>query len=627
MEHCLEMCFVSSGGWFRTIRNGIPDENLRFCQISQRKFLTFGFYIGSKAHISIRNGNYGIYSSLTADDGLKYTKDSMSVNVFKDFKTGNSLNLKKEQSSESTAAPQLGAERYVGCYKCNTAFMIGAADVVGHALQCAKCGHSWTGDQSSVFCPVSSSAEKSSESGPPLGSIDCMHFSKCSGCSLSKNVNTPPVAVELQEFGQKRLAIDRNMRIPIICGNVERWRTHAKLAVRLSSTSSGRNLEIGLFEEKSHKVVPIPNCKVHHPAINTVIDILKEEALSWNIVAYDERTLSGMLRYVQVSVERSSGRVILALVWNAEQFKYTAPDAPRLIKALWSRRDEMSLAAIWLTLNHSVGNTVLSLDKAKWKLARADQDRQSGHCMESVLGLQVSFAPYAFRQANLDAFETLLRRVANMVPKGSDVVELFAGVGVIGLALLRERVLNSVTCTELNRLAEDGFQATKNKLPIELQSRARFLAASSSTCLNLLGSCDVIVVDPPRAGLEESVLNYLTDEGFKHRLSRQKVRLIYISCGFSAFQRDSQKLVSAGWVVKLLEGHVFFPGSNHIETLGVFDLEKTTDPVDVFLQQKKNHAPLSGSSVHVPRTQTHSKKARTRKSKSDSRGKRKVSAH
>jgi len=94
------------------------------------------------------------------------------------------------------------------------------------------------------------------------------------------------------------------------------------------------------------------------------------------------------------------------------------------------------------------------------------------------------------------------------------------------------------------------------------------------------GQCDeaeVLIVDPPRKGLDNGVLQLLTGKHPTANADHLK-RVIYVSCGFDALQSDSKELVSSGlWRIKSADGFVMFPGSDHIETVIVFD--KKSNPV------------------------------------------------
>jgi 23S rRNA (uracil1939-C5)-methyltransferase len=77
--------------------------------------------------------------------------------------------------------------------------------------------------------------------------------------------------------------------------------------------------------------------------------------------------------------------------------------------------------------------------------------------------------------------------------------------------------------------------------------------------LRLLKTSEVIVVDPPRKGLETFVLDAIDQS--------QAEQLIYLSCSTSSFIRDCGRLLKSGWSIEKAFGYLFFPGSNHVETL------------------------------------------------------------
>jgi tRNA/tmRNA/rRNA uracil-C5-methylase (TrmA/RlmC/RlmD family) len=82
--------------------------------------------------------------------------------------------------------------------------------------------------------------------------------------------------------------------------------------------------------------------------------------------------------------------------------------------------------------------------------------------------------------------------------------------------------------------------------------------------------CGLLVVDPPRKGLDEEVLTVLEMQRMQGDLG-QVTRIIYVSCGYEALERDSRRLIEAGWGLTHAKGFLLFPGSDHLETVAVFD--------------------------------------------------------
>jgi tRNA/tmRNA/rRNA uracil-C5-methylase (TrmA/RlmC/RlmD family) len=115
-----------------------------------------------------------------------------------------------------------------------------------------------------------------------------------------------------------------------------------------------------------------------------------------------------------------------------------------------------------------------------------------------------------------------------------------------------------------------------------------FVAAAGSDPEKFLQGADVAILDPPRKGIEPELLDYFcnangrtsgSDDESEDSASQEPItvnRLLYLSCGFSAFERDCQRLLGSGlWKLVSAEGFLFFPGADHIETLAVFDRIET----------------------------------------------------
>lgn len=347
----------------------------------------------------------------------------------------------------------------------------------------------------------------------------CPHFSLCSGCTLS-DIAAPPI-------WQEALAFFRSLNIapPLITGGFAQTRLKAKLAVR-------HGPEIGLFKKNTHDVISIPHCLVHHPAINAAVALLREEIVRHNLSTYSETTSTGILRYVQFFVERSTNRIQLALIVNTHD-KLEAFTQSLLKHDLWH--------SIWLNFHTTPSNTILS---SSWRLVHG-----SPFLFQTLNQTPVAFHPGAFSQAHLPLFERMLQKIETWVEPNDRILELYAGVGAIGLSLSRKA--RELTLIENNPFAHLCYQqAPKPNIAY------RCIDAKDAD----LSGYDLIIVDPPRKGLDPTLHKNLSAS-----------RLIYISCGFESFKRDSQELISSGWKLKEASGYLLFPGTNHVEILSLFE--------------------------------------------------------
>ena len=184
---------------------------------------------------------------------------------------------------------------------------------------------------------------------------------------------------------------------------------------------------------------------------------------------------------------------------------------------------------------------------------------------EAPLGVGLFFAPACFRQANLTQFAEIVKAIQRAIPKNARVVELYGGVATVGAHLLEKSL--SVRCSDENPWNAACVDLLKRGLPEALAEKLSYETAPAAVVARRgdLAHADVIVVDPPRKGLCADVLKALLRPAPKPR------RLIYVSCGFDALQRDLAALVAGRWRLERVEGHVLFPGADHVETLAVLD--------------------------------------------------------
>jgi tRNA/tmRNA/rRNA uracil-C5-methylase (TrmA/RlmC/RlmD family) len=162
--------------------------------------------------------------------------------------------------------------------------------------------------------------------------------------------------------------------------------------------------------------------------------------------------------------------------------------------------------------------------------------------------LKIPFHPGAFSQTHLPLFEKILWQIQEWVKPDERVLELYAGVGAIGLSLLNKT--KRVTMVENNPFAYLSFKETQVDLP--------YLCIDAKEAS--FSDWDLVIVDPPRKGLDKEILAKIDSS-----------RLIYVSCGFDSFQRDAKDLVSRGWKIKEAKGYLLFPGTNHVETVTLLE--------------------------------------------------------
>jgi 23S rRNA (uracil1939-C5)-methyltransferase len=155
-------------------------------------------------------------------------------------------------------------------------------------------------------------------------------------------------------------------------------------------------------------------------------------------------------------------------------------------------------------------------------------------------------------------FEHALRDILDNVPSGARVVDLYGGVGTIGLPAAK--IARSVVGVEINQSSVDLANLNAAKADIANYTAVAVPAERMDT--RVLKEADCVIVDPPRAGLHQRVIGYLLEAAPK--------RIIYLSCNPVTQARDLMML-APDYRAESVLGYDFYPGTLHIETLAVLD--------------------------------------------------------
>lgn len=167
---------------------------------------------------------------------------------------------------------------------------------------------------------------------------------------------------------------------------------------------------------------------------------------------------------------------------------------------------------------------------------------------DDLLGKKFEYNSDSFFQINLPIFEQTLSVIKGFVD-GQDIVDMYGGVGSIGLVVSETPVIVEV----------DEATAEMAKLNIQ-HKRAKVIHASSEKALDQIKSNKFLIVDPPRAGLHKSVVNQI--------LRVRPKTIVYLSCNPVTQARDL-KILDEEYKIKFFEGYNFFPRTPHIETLAI----------------------------------------------------------
>ena len=280
------------------------------------------------------------------------------------------------------------------------------------------------------------------------------------------------------------------------------------------------------------------------------VDELREAVKAWcheeGLSAWDRHSQAGFLRNLVVREGRRTGQLQARLVTSEGDFR--AAELAAAIPAdsvLWTR---------------SPGVAETTRD-GRTRVLRGEEQIE-----ERLLDLRFRISPDAFFQTNTEMAERLYSAAADMAGLSGQerVVDLYCGIGTIALALAG-RAKEVVGVEIVERAVADAIENAR----LNGISNARFFAGDVRTAMRPLleetGPVDVVVVDPPRAGLSQKIVRRV--------LEAEARQIVYVSCNPTTLAPNARQMVDAGYELRAVRPVDMFPQTPHIECVALLERE------------------------------------------------------
>ncbi len=301
----------------------------------------------------------------------------------------------------------------------------------------------------------------------------------------------------------------------------------------------------GFFRAGTHEVVENRRCLILPQETDAVKDAVMDYVNQFRISVYDEVAHKGLLRHIYVRRGVVSGQVLVCLVCNGERL-------PRVEELLKRLHKIPGFTTLVLSVNTKKGNAVLG--------DRFITLHGPGYIEDTLCGLNFRLSPRSFYQVNHHQAQRLYQAAITQagITKNDTVLDLYCGVGTITLAMAS--AAGKVIGVEVIPQAVEDARDNARRNGIE---NAEFFCGDAGQAALQLEKDgvkpDVVVVDPPRKGLNADTIEAL------HRM--QPRRIVYVSCDPATLARDVALLKSKGYQLKSAQAADLFPRCNHVETV------------------------------------------------------------
>ena len=301
----------------------------------------------------------------------------------------------------------------------------------------------------------------------------------------------------------------------------------------------------GFFRAGTHQVVENSRCLILPEEMDKVKDLVMDYVNQFRVTIYDESAHKGLLRHIYIRKGWVSGEILVCLVANGRKL-------PRLPELLDRLKTVPGFTSLVLSVNTQKGNTILGQECIPLY--------GNGYIEDTLCGLTFRLSPQSFYQVNHPQAERLYTAAIAQgeITKDDLVLDLYCGVGTITLCMAKH-AKKVIGVEVVEKAVEDAKENAKRN---HIENAEFFCGDAGKAALELERQGirpDVVVVDPPRKGLNADTIEALS------RMSPR--RIVYVSCDPATLARDVALLKEKGYALQNAMCADLFPRTAHIETI------------------------------------------------------------
>lgn len=325
----------------------------------------------------------------------------------------------------------------------------------------------------------------------------------------------------------------------------------------------------GFYAGRTHDIIANTDCALGVEKNKEILEIILQYMRENKIKSYDEKTGKGLIRHVLIRYGFKTKEIMVCLVVNGKRL----PKAERLIEKLIQIE---GMTSITISPNTRRDNVIMGDSyEILWG---------QGYITDYIGNVKYQISPLSFYQVNPVQTEKLYRLALEYADlKGDETVwDLYCGIGTISLFLAQKA--KQVYGVEIVPQAIDD---AKENAKINAIDNAEFFVGKAEEVLpeyyaeyerehnGKTAHADVIVVDPPRKGCDETLLETI--------VKMQPEKVVYVSCDSATLARDLKYLCANGYEIRMCRGVDQFPQSVHVETVVLLSRKTPDDTIEVDL--------------------------------------------
>ena len=400
----------------------------------------------------------------------------------------------------------------------------------------------------------------------------CPMARRCGGCQIQEMKYGAQLAFKegkvrgnLERIGEVPTELLDKIMQPIV-GMEEPFHYRNKAQFPIGTDKEG-HIITGFYAGRTHSIIPNTDCALGVAVNQKILEIILHFMENNHISAYDEEKHKGLVRHVLIRYGFKTDEIMVCLVINGEKL----PHAEKLVDKLCKIS---GMTSITISVNKAKTNVIMGNEiKLLWGQT---------YITDYIGNVKYQISPLSFYQVNPVQTEKLYGLALDYADlNGNETVwDLYCGIGTISLFLAQNA--KQVYGVEIVPQAIDD---ARNNAKINDITNAEFYVGKAEEVLpeyyreyqeshgGETAHADVIVVDPPRKGCEESLLQTIVD--------MQPEKVVYVSCDSATLARDVKFLRESGYELKKITPVDQFPNTVHVETVVLLSHKKPDGHINI----------------------------------------------
>ncbi|CAG9620409.1 23S rRNA (uracil(1939)-C(5))-methyltransferase RlmD [Sutcliffiella rhizosphaerae] len=383
----------------------------------------------------------------------------------------------------------------------------------------------------------------------------CPIYKQCGGCQLQHlSYEGQLIAKQKQVKGVlERIGHLKEVPVyPVLGMEDNPWRYRNKAQVPIGEREGG--LIAGFYQQRSHEIIDMKECLIQQEINDTVVQTVREICDKYGVRAYNEKTHKGTLRHVMARYGLVTGEVMVVLISRT-------PDIP----------NRKAIVEEIATTLPQVKSVVQNVNTKKTNVIFGDETRVlwgNEYIYDYIGDIKFAISARSFYQVNPDQTKVLYEKAleyAGLTGEES-VIDAYCGIGTISLFLAQKA--RKVFGVEI---VPEAIEDAKRNAALNEIKNAEFSVGEAEVVIPKWykegNTADVLVVDPPRKGCDEALLQTI--------IEMKPKKVVYVSCNPATLARDLRVLEDGGYKTIEVQPVDMFPHTVHVECCALLEINQS----------------------------------------------------